>query len=135
MYSHDHQLRVRYGETDQMGFVYYGRYAEFFEIGRVETMRSLGFPYKRIEEEGVRLPVHELKVKYHKPARYDDLLTVRTMVIARPTVRIVFRYEVLNEAGLLLTEAETTLVFIDTVSGRPRTAPPGLVLALARYFN
>lgn len=135
MFQHDHQVRVRYGETDQMGFVYYGRYAEFFEVGRVETMRKLGLSYKRLEEEGVHLPVHEMKVKYHKPARYDDLLTIRTTIIAVPSVRIVFRYEITNEAGMLLTEGETTLVFVDATTGRPRNAPADLLAALVRYFG
>ena len=84
-------MRVRYGETDQMGYVYYGDYAEYLEVGRVEALRSLGFPYRRLEEEGVMLPVHDLRITYHKPARYDDLLTIRTIIKALPSVRIVVR--------------------------------------------
>ena len=90
MFTHDTTLRVRYGETDQMGYVYYGTYPLYFEVGRVEALRSLGFPYRAIEEQGVMLPVHDMQVKYHKPARYDDALTVRTTIRTMPGVRIIF---------------------------------------------
>ncbi len=134
MYLHDTSIRVRYGETDQMGFVYYGDYAEFFEVGRVEALRSLGFPYRRLEEEGVMLPVHDMQVTYHQPARYDDLITVRTMIEVMPSVRIVFRYEVLSPSGELLTDARTTLVFVDRATMRPCRAPQDLLAALASYI-
>jgi len=135
MYTHETSFRVRYGETDQMGYVYYGDYAEYFEVGRVEALRSLGFPYRRLEEEGVMLPVHDMQVRYHKPARYDDLITVRTSIEALPNVRVVFRYELRNEADELLTEASTTLVFVDSGSMRPCRAPQHLLDALAPYFS
>lgn len=135
MFSHETQVRVRYGETDQMGYVYYGDYAEYFEVGRVEALRSLGFPYRRLEEEGVMLPVRELHTTYHQPARYDDLLTLRTTIMALPSVRITFGYELRNEAGVLLCEASTTLVFVDRANMRPRRAPDALVAALAGYFG
>ena len=135
MFSHETQVRVRYGETDQMGYVYYGDHAEYFEVGRVEALRSLGFPYRRLEEEGVMLPVRELHTIYHQPARYDDLITIRTTITALPTVRIEFRYELYNEAGVLLCEARTTLVFVDRSTMRPRRAPDALVSALARFFG
>lgn len=135
MFSHETQVRVRYGETDQMGYVYYGDYAEYLEVGRVEALRSLGFPYRRLEEEGVMLPVRELHVTYHQPARYDDLLTLRTTIMASPSVRLVFGYELRNETGTLLCEASTTLVFVDRGSMRPRRAPEGLVAALADFFT
>lgn len=135
MFQHETTLRVRYGETDQMGYVYYGDYAEFLEVGRVEALRSLGFPYRRLEGEGVMLPVHDLAVKYHRPARYDDLVTVRTTINALPSVRIVFTYELRNESGDLLTEASTTLVFVDRSTMRPARAPQALVEALRPYFT
>lgn len=134
MFSHEITLRVRYGETDRMGYAYYGTYAQYFELGRVEALRSLGFPYKRMEEDGVMLPVHDLQVKYHKPAFYDDELTIRTAIPAPPSVRIAFTYEVRNAAGVLLTEAATTLVFIDRATGRPMRAPVELLRALAPFF-
>ena len=135
MFSHETRVRVRYGETDQMGYVYYGDYAEYFEVGRVEALRSLGFPYRRLEEEGVMLPVRELRTTYHQPARYDDLLIVRTTITQVPSVRIVFEYELRNEAGVLLCEASTTLAFVDRATMRPRRAPGALVDALTDHFN
>jgi acyl-CoA thioester hydrolase len=127
-------VRVRYAETDRMGYVYYGTYAQYFEVGRVEALRSLGMSYRRMEEEGVMLPVHDLSVKYHKPAFYDDELTVRTTIPVLPGVRIKFDYEVRNAAGELLTEASTTLVFIDRATGRPCRGPKELMAKLASYF-
>ncbi len=135
MFSHETKVRVRYGETDQMGYVYYGDYAGYFEVGRVEALRSLGFPYRRLEEEGVMLPVRELHTTYHQPARYDDVLTVRTTITALPTVRIVFDYELRNEAGVLLCEASTTLVFVGRANMRPRRAPDDLVAVLSGFFE
>jgi len=130
MFQHETSVRVRYGETDQMGYVYYGDYAEYLEVGRVEALRSLGFPYRRLEEEGVMLPVRELRIMYHQPARYDDQLTIRTRIMTMPSVRIVFDYEVINEAGVLLCEASTTLVFVDRLTMRPRRAPEALLATL-----
>lgn len=135
MFTHENSIRVRYAETDRMGYVYYGTYAQYFEVGRVEALRSLGFSYKELEDDGVMLPVHDLQVKYHKPAFYDDLLRVSTIIVALPTVRIVFNYEVRNEAGELLTEASTTLVFIDRATGKPCRAPEGILAALRPHFS
>jgi len=135
MFMHETTIRVRYGETDQMGFVYYGDYAEFLEVGRVDELRIIGFPYRRWEEEGVMLPVYDLHVTYHQPARYDDLITVRTFIEAMPSVRIVFRYEVLAPDGELLTEARTTLVFVDRATMKPCRAPQPLLDALAVHLG
>lgn len=134
MFQHDHQVRVRYGETDQMGYVYYGDYAEYLEVGRVEALRALGFPYRWLEEKGVMLPVRDLHIRYHAPARYDDLLTINTAITALPSVRIVFAYSIRNEEQRVLTEARTELVFVDRVTGRPCEAPAVLVTALSPYF-
>lgn len=135
MFVHDTRLRVRYAETDQMGQMYYGRYAELFEVGRVEALRALGFPYRRIEERGVMLPVRDLHVRYHKPVRYDDEIIVRTIIAEPLSVRIRFTYTLLNEAGELLTEGDTTLVFVDAVTKRPCRAPEDLVAAISQYFT
>lgn len=135
MYAHRTPFRVRYAETDRMGYVYYGRYAEYFEVGRVEAMRSLGFPYRELEDRGILLPVHDLGATYHRPARYDDALVLATTITALPSVRITFRYELFNEQHALLTEGTTTLVFIDAATGKPRRAPDELVKALASYFK
>jgi acyl-CoA thioester hydrolase len=133
MFTHEATARVRYAETDQMGYVYYGRYAELFEVGRVEAMRALGFPYRALEEAGVMLPVSELSIRYRKPARYDDALTIRTTIIAPPTARIAFRYAVLR-GDELLCEGETTLVFVDRATMRPCRVPQALADALAPHF-
>lgn len=135
MFHHETNMRVRYGETDRMGYVYYGTYAQYFEVGRVEALRSLGLPYRRMEEEGVMLPVHDMKVEFRKPAFYDDLLTVRTTIVELPSVRIRFAYAVFNEGGDLITEALTTLVFIDRATNKPRRAPDALLAVLAPFFT
>jgi acyl-CoA thioester hydrolase len=134
MFDSETTIRVRYGETDKMSYVYYGNYASYFEVARVEALRTLGMSYRSMEEDGILLPVLEYKVKYFKPALYDDLLKVRTIIPCMPSVRIVFEYEIFNEAGIKLTEAETTLVFIDQESGRPRKAPELLLDKLNPYF-
>lgn len=135
MFTHQHSLRVRYAETDRMGYVYYGVYAQYFEVARVEALRGLGLSYKRMEDDGIMLPVHDLNVKYHQPAFYDDALTIHTRIGALPAVRIHFDYEVRNERAELLTEASTTLVFIDKGTGRPCRAPQHLLDLFAPYFR
>jgi acyl-CoA thioester hydrolase len=100
----------------------------------VEALRMLGFPYRRLEEEGVMLPVHELSVRYHQPARYDDELTVRTIIDHLPSVRIEFRYEIRNASGQLLTDASTTLVFVDKATMRPTRAPEALLAVLRPWL-
>lgn len=135
MYLSETKVRVRYAETDKMSYVYYGNYASYFEVARVEALRDLGMSYKQMEEEGFMLPVLEYKVKYFKPALYDDLLTIRTKIPVMPSVRIVFQYEIFNAENILLTTAETTLVFIECSSGRPSKAPAELLSKLASYFT
>ncbi|MCB0479338.1 MAG: acyl-CoA thioesterase [Crocinitomicaceae bacterium] len=127
MFTAETQVRVRYGETDQMGYCYYGNYAQFFEIGRVEALRSLGMSYRKMEEEGIMLPVLDYSVKYIKPALYDDLLTIRTTIPEIPKARIRFEYEIYNEKNELISKAETTLVFINKETMKPRSAPEEFV--------
>ena len=117
------QIRVRYGETDQMAYVYYGNYAQYFEVARVEWMRKLGLSYKELEEQGIMLPVLKLEVNYHKPGKYDDLLTIKTTVKKKPSVRIEFHFEIYNEKEELITTGFTSLVFIDMKRNRPTKAP------------
>ena len=108
-----HSIRVRYGETDPMKYVYYGNYAEYFEVGRVELFRAIGMPYDDIEKRGIWLPVSEYHIKYIKPAFYDELLEIHTLVKKIPGVRIEFEYEIFNEKKEKITEASTTLFFLD----------------------
>ena len=122
-FSHQTNLRVRYSETDQMGYCYYGNYAQYFEVGRVETLRSLGCSYKKLEEHGIMLPVSEFSVKYFCPALYDDLLTIHTEIVLLKGARIIFDYEIFNEANTLLAKASTTLVFVKKETMKP-TMPP-----------
>jgi acyl-CoA thioester hydrolase len=117
------QFRVRYGETDQMGFAYYGNYAQYFEIGRTEWLRKLGITYKKMEENGIMLPVMNLNINFLKPAKYDDLLTLKTTLIKIPSAKIEFSYEVFNEENELLTTANTTLVFVNMKTNKPSRAP------------
>src|SRR6187401_1700311 len=102
MYQTDVQIRVRYAETDQMGYVYYGNYAAYFEVARTEAFRALGIYYKDMEASGILMPVLEMKTKFIRPARYDDLLTIKLSVPKKPGARIVFHYETISPAGELL---------------------------------
>lgn len=120
-------FRVRYGETDQMGVVYHGNFAQYLELGRVEWLRTLGVSYRKMEEDGIMLPVISLHVDFIKPAFYDDLLTVRTILKEKPSVRIKFDYEVFNEASELLATAHTVLVFMDRNRNRPIKCPDWLL--------
>lgn len=135
MFKAETQIRVRYGETDQMGQVYYGNYALYYEVARVESLRQLGMTYKSLEESGVMMPVIENKSKYMASAKYDDLLTVITILREKPGVRIKFEYEIYNEAGKLIHEGETMLVFIDMKTRKPCRAPEQMVKLLSPYFG
>jgi len=123
MNTHQYTTRVRYAETDQMGVVYHGNYAVFFEMGRVEWLRNLGVSYKQMEESGIMLPVVSLTMNYKKPARYDDLLTVTTRFKSQTSVKIEFDYEIHNEKGELLTTGYSLLVFVNMKTGKPALPP------------
>lgn len=120
-------IRVRYGETDQMGVVYHGNYPLYLEMGRIELLRKMGISYKKMEEDGIMLPVVSLSLNYKKSASYDDVINVKTQLKKAPTVRIEFDYEITNELGEILTTASTTLVFIDMKTNKP-TRPPIYIL-------
>ena len=136
MYAADIQLRVRYAETDQMGYVYHGNYAAYFEVARTEAFRQLGIRYKDLEVQGVGMPVGELQTRFRRPARYDDLLTIRVMLksLAEGS-RVKFDYEIRNEAGDLLTEGYTLMVFVSLATGRPVPIPDGVHEKLAPHFQ
>jgi len=135
MYQYELKLRVRYAETDQMGFVYYGNYATYYEVARVEALRSLGITYKSLEAQGILLPVLENWSKYILPARYDDLLTIRISLEKLPSTRLTFRYQVFNEEEKLINLGETTLVFVNRENEKPMMAPDFLMDILKPYFN
>ncbi len=135
MIKNETKLRVRYGETDQMGYVYYGNYAQFFEVGRVEWLRNLGVSYKSLEESGIMLPVLNLNINYIKAAKYDDLLTIVTTLTKKPLVKIEFDFEIFNEKNELLTTGYTSLAFIDMKRNKPTKAPQTLLDQIYSHFN
>lgn len=122
-----HSIRVRYGETDPMKYVYYGNYAEYFEVARVELFRTLGISYDEIEKRGIFLPVSEYKIKYLKPGLYDQLLEIHTYIKKIPGVKIEFDYEIYNEDKVKITQASTTLFFLDAETNKIVRCPDFLL--------
>ncbi len=136
MYSATTKIRVRYGETDQMGFLYYGFYALYYEVGRAEAIRDLGLTYKELEEMGVMMPVVEMHAHYYRPALYDDLITVKTIVKElQDAPKIQFHSELYNEKGELLNKGVTTLVFVDAKEKKKVSMPQQLKNCLQPYFE
>jgi len=134
MFSHEFQLRVRYGDTDQMGYVYYGNYPYYYEQARAEAIRSLGFSYKQLEDAGTMMPITRMNIKYIAPAKYDELLTIKTTIPELPNRLITFKYEVFNETGKLINEGENQLIFVDSNTRKVKSAPEQLTTALRPYF-
>ena len=135
MYISETSIRVRYGETDQMGYVYYGTYAMYYEVARVESLRQLGLTYKEIEGMGVMMPVLENKSKFLAPARYDDLLRIVTTLREKPGVKIKFEYEIYNGQNNLIHQGETILVFINMATKKPCRQPPAMEKVLQQFFG
>ncbi len=123
MKSYTTYVKVRYAETDQMGVVYHGNYAQYLELARIEWLDDLGISYKKMEENGIMLPVYELNLKYLKSAKFDDVLRIETRLSGRPNVKIEFHYQIFNQDDELLTEAHTVLVFMDVERKRPVKCP------------
>lgn len=130
MYVFSAFRRVSYAETDKMGYLYYGRYAEYYETGRVEALRALGFVYREMEENGLIMPVVDMRIRYRKPAFYDDLLEIKTSIPELPGVRIRFNYEIFNSEKKIINEGETTLVFYNVEKKRPCDCPTDLLEVL-----
>ncbi|MCT3918176.1 acyl-CoA thioesterase [Elizabethkingia anophelis] len=128
------RLRVRYAETDPMKYVYYGNYATYFEVARVELFRGIGMSYDEIEKRGIWLPVSEYNIKYLKPALYDQELRIEVKVKERPGVRIIFDYEIYNEENEKLTEASTTLFFLDAEKNKVVKCPDWLMQLMDKHF-
>ena len=134
MFTTETQFRVRYGETDQMGYVYYGNYAEYFEVGRVEAIRGLGLTYRGMEEEiGVMMPVKSLNIKYLRPIHYDELITIKTMITALPDRNITFHSEIYNQKNVLTTGATVILSFVN-IKTKETTAIPDILLERLKPF-
>ncbi|WP_448520416.1 acyl-CoA thioesterase [Rhodoflexus sp.] len=135
MFTNEVEVRVRYAHVDQMGYVYYGHYASFFEIARVESLRKIGLSYKALEDAGILLPVYENYSRYIAPAGFDEVLTIKVFIKQMPTVKAKFDYEIYNENGQLIHTGYTTLVFVNSESRRPCRAPARIIQALQSYFE
>jgi acyl-CoA thioester hydrolase len=129
-FIYESEVRVRYADTDRMDYVYYGKYAEYFEIGRTELIRALGISYKEIEARGILLPVSEYTVRYMKPARYDEVLKIRSVLPQKPQARFVVESEIYNPAGELVATGKVVLAFIDIATNRPTRCPKYILEAV-----
>jgi len=132
-FSHQIELRIRYSETDQMGFCYYGNYPVFLELGRVEALRSLGISYREMEDEGVLLPVTSLQITYKRPLRYDEQFFLITQLVGVSSCSVTFEYVFMNLADQITTTASTVLVFTDAVTLKPMRIPSSIIHALKQY--
>lgn len=134
MFEHTHHIRVRYAETDQMSYVYYGNYAQYYEVGRVEAMRSLGLTYASMESEyGVMMPVMKMEIEFLRPAFYDELLTIQTTIPFLPEKEIIFQSSIFNEKNKIVNKGKITLCFIDSTS-KKRINTPDFLLEKMREF-
>ncbi|MCF8332050.1 MAG: acyl-CoA thioesterase [Bacteroidales bacterium] len=128
-------IRTLYADVDKMGFVYYGNYATYYEVGRANAMRELKTSYREMEEKGILMPVQFMVCHYYKPAHYDELLTITTVVNEMPKARMVFDYEVHNEQGELLNNGQTSLAFLNKDHNRPQRIPDWFAEILKPYFK
>ena len=135
MISCDTQIRIRYGETDRMGYAYYGYYPFYYEQGRTELLRQFGLSYRDMEDSGIMLPVADLHVDYYAPTYYDELITVRTSVVEKPAAKIVFIYEIFNSKNELINRATTTLVFVKAENRKPCRPPKQFMERISPYFK
>ncbi len=136
MYTHTCSLRVRYAETDQMGYLYHGHYAQYYEHGRVEALRALGATYRQMEEEiGVWMPVVSLNIRFVRPAGYDELIRIQTCLRQLPNRFITFHMELFNEAGKLINGGTVRLCFLDAATRNSIAAPEFLLTHLRPFFK
>lgn len=137
MYTATTQIRVRYGETDQMGYLYYGFYALYYEQGRADAMRQIGLSYRELEAQGIMMPVIEMNAQYFRPALYDDLITVKTSVLLleQDSKQIQFHSDLYNEAGKLLNKGIVTLVFYNPNTKKKINMPEALYQKLQPFFT
>ena len=129
------QARVRYGETDQMGYLYYGNYALYYEVGRAEMLRSLGLTYREMESSlGIMMPVMSLQMRFVRPALYDELITIRTTLRELPTSTITFHHELFNEKKKLLNGGSVKLCFVDIATNKTVAPPQYVTEKFAPFF-
>jgi acyl-CoA thioester hydrolase len=134
MFTSETKIRIRYAETDAMGFAYYGYYSMYYEVARVESLRQLGMTYRELEELGTMMPVLENNSRYFSPARYDDEIRIVTRIREWPTVRIKFDYDIFNEQNELIHQGDTLLAFIYTHNKKPRRPPEVFMKLLEPHF-
>lgn len=123
MISSESKIRVRYSETDKMGYLHHANYLNYFEVGRTDFLRDKGLTYREMEEDGILLPVVSININYKNPAYYDETLTVKTFLKEEPGLKVYFEYKVYNENSELICTGDSTLVFVDAVTRKPRRAP------------
>jgi acyl-CoA thioester hydrolase len=133
MIQHETKIRVCYADTDKLGVVYYGNYPRFYEIARTEFLRNTGLTYKEIEKSGIVLPVRSVNITYFKPAYYDDLLTIKTILSEQPSVKLKIQSEIYNEQQELINASEIILVFTNAKSGKPTRPPETFLQAIENY--
>jgi acyl-CoA thioester hydrolase len=134
MYSFEHKIRVRYKETDQMGYVHHSNYAQYYEIGRIEMFRHLGISYRKLEEDGYMLPIIELHSEFIQPAKYDNELTIVCKLTKKPSVRFYFEYEIINDKNTIINKGKTLLVMVDSLSRKPVRPPSVVTDIFEKYF-
>ncbi len=135
MYMYDTTIRVRYNETDRMGYLHHGYYPIYFEIARTEMLRSVGTTYRLMEDNGIVMPVYSLRVDYKLPAFYDELLTIRSVITELPVIRLNIEYEVYNEMEIMICTGATTNVFVNGKTRKPIRATEEILERFAEYFN
>jgi acyl-CoA thioester hydrolase len=135
MVTFETKYRVCYGDTDKMGVVYYGNYPRLYEIGRTDLIREIWKSYREVEEDGILLPARSLQINYYKPAIYDELLTIKTIIKELPKVKLYIISQIYNEKGELINEGEVILAFMDAKTGKPRRAPEDFISALVANWN
>lgn len=129
------KVRIRYSDTDQMGYVYYGKYANFYEIARVELFRKLGFSYSELENKGIGMPVIEMKTKYLMPAKYDEIIKINIQIKEKKSAKILFHYRLYNEKNNLINTASTLLTFIDLQTKKAIRTPKKLIEIINNNFS
>tara|TARA_B110000014_G_scaffold200181_1_gene149631 strand:- start:433 stop:846 length:414 start_codon:yes stop_codon:yes gene_type:complete len=135
MIESNFKVRIRYSDTDQMGYVYYGKYANFYEIARVELFRKLGFSYSQLEKKGIGMPVIEMKSKYLMPAKYDEIIKINIQIKEKPSAKILFHYKLYNEKNNLINTASTLLTFINLQSKKAIRTPKELLHIINNNFS
>ena len=123
MISSESKVRVRYSETDKMGYLHHANYLNYFEVGRTDFLRNKGLTYKEMEDDGILLPVVTVSINYKYPAYYDEELTIKTFLKEIPEIKVHFEYEIYNEGLELICTGSSTLVFVDAATRKPRRAP------------